>query len=48
MNNKFVDYLVLVVAIGGGIVGVKVLANIAVTHFPNKVVQSANGVIQLM
>ena len=48
-DNRFLDYLITVVAVGGGIVGLKVIMQIVTTKWVNNSVgKSVNNVFQLM
>lgn len=49
-SNKFVDYVVTVIAIGGGIVGLKVIVNILASKFMagSQIMKDISGVFNLM
>lgn len=47
-NNPFADYLVSVVAIGGGIVGLKVLVNGLAANSDNQLLAAVRNTLMLM
>lgn len=46
--DKFTDYLVTVLAVGAGIVGLKVVVGILSSKTESKVIDSINKVFQMM
>ena len=46
-DNRFVEYVITVIAVIGGIVGLKVVFHILSTIWPNFMIYDINKVIQL-